>query len=258
MHAVRADAQWRAERTARPPLLSLEVLNFATWSALVLIVVAWAVPTANHWGPVANAWQDATAPVTDRLERVGRVFFGIDSKRVDLVHKFGEVLPLQGRVRLSREPLLSVEAPPDVVYLRAAVYDEYTGKGWRMSSTSAVPLPGTSVDAASFGTPQTRAQFRRPFAASVQLQSSATNRRLLVPGEPLAASVDANLLVGPDHADITGLSPASRLGDEGTYEAVGTISGATSGTLAKAPGRVPAVGGRPLPAAAGDAARGGA
>ena len=239
MHAVRADARWRAQHIVRPPLLTLEVLNFATWAALVLIIVAWSVPTANNWGPVADAWQQVTAPVSDRLERVGRVFFGIDAKRLDLVHKFGDVLPLQGRVRLSNEPLMSVEAPPDVVYLRATVYDEYTGRGWRLTETTSVPLPGTSVDAASFGTPQTRAQFRRPFVANVQLKSAATNRRLLVPGEPLAANIDANLVVGPDHGDITGLSPAGRLRDSGAYEAAGTISGATSSTLAKAPAEYP-------------------
>jgi transglutaminase-like putative cysteine protease len=239
MHALRAEAEWRAERTVRPPLLSLEVLNFATWSALVLIVAAWIVPAANNWGPVARVWQDATAPISDRVERVGRVFFGIDSKRADLVHKFGDVLPLQGRVHLSSTPLMTVEAPPDVVYLRAAVYDEYTGRGWRMTSATAVPLPGTSVEAASFGTPQTRAQFRRPYMANVQLKSSSANRRLLTPGEPLATSVDAELLVGPDHADVLGLSPATRLRDTGKYEVAGTVSGATSATLAKAPAEYP-------------------
>jgi hypothetical protein len=239
MHAVRADARWRSERTAHPPLLSLEVLNFATWSALALIVIAWTVPTANDWGPVAGVWREATAPVSARLERVGRVFFGIDSKRVDMVHKFGDVLPLQGRVQLSGVPLVTVEAPPDVTYLRAAVYDEYTGRGWRATSTTALPLPGTSVDAAAFGTPLTRAQFRRPFQATVQLESSATDRRLLAPGEPLAASVDADLLVGPDHGDITGMSPARRLREDGSYEVVGAVSGATSATLVKAPAEYP-------------------
>ncbi|MSP22560.1 MAG: transglutaminase domain-containing protein [Dehalococcoidia bacterium] len=239
MHTVRADVRWRAEHVTRPPLLTLEVLNFATWAALALIVVAWSIPTANNFGPIADVWQQATVPVTDRLERVGRAFFGIDAKRVDLVHKFGDMLPLQGGVRLSGEQLMSVEAPPDVVYLRAAVYDEYTGRGWRVTGTTSVPLPGTSVEAASFGTPQTRAQFRRPFVATVQLKSASANRRLMVPGEPLAASVDASLVVGPDHADVIGLAPAERLRATGAYEAVGTVSGATASTLGKAPAEYP-------------------
>lgn len=235
MHAVRADAGWRRERTIRPPLLSLEVLNFATWAGLALIVVAWTVPTANNWGPIADAWQRATAPLNSRIERVGRVFFGIDAKRGDLVHKFGDVLPLQGRIRLSGDPLLVVEAPADVVYLRAASYDEYTGRAWRQTAAQSLPLPPASIDAASFGTPQTRALFRKPFVATMKLSGSALDRRLLSPGEVLATDVEATLLVGPDAADILGIAPAGRLRDGSTYQVVGTLSAAAAGTLARAP-----------------------
>ncbi len=239
MQAIRADLRWRRDRTVHPALLSLEVLNFATWAGLALIIAAWLVPTANHWGPVAEAWQDLTEPLNSRIERVGRVFFGIDAKRGDLFHKFGEVLPLQGRVRLSGEPLFTVEAPPDVQYLRAATYDEYTGRAWRQTTPHPVPLPAASIDAASFGTPQTRAVFRKPFVASIELQSSALTRRLLAPGEPLAASVDASLLVGGDPSDVLGMSPAGRLHEDGSYQTVGTLTAASAGTLARAPAVYP-------------------
>ncbi len=235
MHALRADVGWRRERTIRPPLLSLEVLNFATWVGLALIVVAWTIPTANNWGPVADAWQRATAPLSTRIERVGRVFFGIDAKRGDLAHKFGDVLPLQGRIRLSGDPLVVVEAPPEVVYLRAASYDEYTGRAWRQTAAETRALPPASIDAASFGTPQTRALFRKPFVATMKLSNASLNRRLLSPGELLATDVDANLLVGPDSADILGAEPAGRLREDSAYQVVGTVSGAATATLARAP-----------------------
>ncbi|MFN8639630.1 MAG: transglutaminaseTgpA domain-containing protein [Dehalococcoidia bacterium] len=235
MHAIRADAVWQRDHTARPPLLTLEVLNFATWAGLVLIVVAWSVPTANNWGPIAEVWQRATAPLSDRIERVGRVFFGIDAKRGDLAHKFGEVMPLQGRIRLSNEPLLSVEAPPEVAYLRAATYDEYTGRAWRQSANQQIPFPPASIDAASFGTAQTRASFRKPFVATVELKSTSMNRHLAVPGDPIASDVESNLVVGTDPNDVVGMTPAVRLADGTTYHTVGTLSAATPATLAKAP-----------------------
>jgi transglutaminase-like putative cysteine protease len=232
VRTIDAEATWSEERTTRPPFLSLEVLNVATWIGLALIVAAWALPTANNWGPVADAWQRALLPVTERVDRLGRLFIGIDAKRADLTHKFGDILPLQGRIALNDEPLFTVVAPDDVPYLRAATYDEYTGNGWRVSGADTQPLEGTSVEAASFGTPATRAQFRRPVLVEVELTSTLAERRLLAPGEPLAADIDASLLIGAVGADVIGLVPDGRARAGDTYTAVGTVSAATIETLA--------------------------
>ncbi|MEZ4501874.1 MAG: transglutaminase domain-containing protein [Dehalococcoidia bacterium] len=234
LQALHAEEDWVRERTVRPPFLSLEVLNVATWLGLVLIVAAWLLPTANNWGPVADAWQRALSPVTERVDRLGRLFIGIDAKRADIVHNFGDILPLQGRIKLSEDPLFRVTAPDDVPLLRAAVYDEYTGNGWRVSSGGTVALEGTSVDAASFGTPATRSQFRRPVVVDITLERTLSERRLLTPGEPLAADVDASLLVGGAEADVLGLVPDDRVRAEDSYTTVGTISAATVDTLAAA------------------------
>ena len=50
LHYLRALNEWRRRRTWRAPYLSLEVLSFATWMGLALILMAWIVPTANNWG----------------------------------------------------------------------------------------------------------------------------------------------------------------------------------------------------------------
>ena len=60
-----------AEAGELPLLLSLEVLNLATWVGVALIIAAWVIPTANNWGPFAALWQAALAPVTSRVERIG-------------------------------------------------------------------------------------------------------------------------------------------------------------------------------------------
>lgn len=234
MQALHAEEGWTRERTARPPFLSLEVLNVATWLGLALIIAAWLMPTANNWGPVADAWQRALSPVTERVDRFGRLFIGIDAKRADIIHNFGDVLPLQGRIKLSEEPLFRVTAPDDLPLLQAAVYDEYTGNGWRVSSAETVALEGTSVDAASFGTQLTRAQFRRPVVIDITLERTLAERRLLTPGEPLAADVDASLLVGGAQADVLGLVPDERTRADASYTTVGTVSAATIDTLAAA------------------------
>ena len=231
MHVVRASERWREQRVVRPPLLSLEVLSYVTWLGLALILFAWLVPTANNWGPVAGVWRDALSPVTRRIDRVGRLFVGIDAKRGNLVHRYGDVLPLQGKVTLDEDVLLTVVAPEESEYLRAAVYDRYTGQGWRVSGVMPAPLIGTSVEAASFGTAATRAQVRRPVVVDVTLDESAATRRLFSVGDPLAADRDASVLTGGARADVLGLVPEQRVRRGDTYSTVGTVSAAAVDTL---------------------------
>src|SRR5690606_37057323 len=103
----------------------------------LLIVAAWVIPTANNWGPVTDAWGRVLAPVHERVDRFGQLFVGIASKKPIPVHTMGGVMPLQGKVLLNQEPLYEIQAPEDVL-LRGAVYDEYTGEGWRVSSAAVV------------------------------------------------------------------------------------------------------------------------
>lgn len=231
LNLLRKQSEWHDEHTARPDWLSLEVLNVATWVGLALILAAWLIPTANNWGPVADAWQRALAPVTDRIDSLGRLFIGIDSKRGNSIHQFGGVLPLQGQITLGDEVLLTVEAPEDTRFIRAAVYDEYTSNGWRLTVEESIPLAGTSVDAASLGTPATRAQFRRAVAVVVTQDRLVADRRLFVAGDALAADVDADLITGGERSDVVALAPHDRIGEGTAYETVGSISAATAETL---------------------------
>ena len=230
MHFLRELRRWRVERAAIPDFLSFEVLFAGVWIALILIVSAWLIPTANDWGPVAERWRSATSPVTGRIDKVGRLFVGIGSKKPLAAHAFGDLFPLRGQLALSDTVLMEVSAPGPV-NIRGAVYDEYTGTGWRVSSASTVPLLGTSMSAAEFGTPETRSQVRLAVPIEVTVTGDLPDRRLLSAGEPLAASVEADGLVGASFGDLIGLVPADRLRVGGVYSTVGTISAAAEPTL---------------------------
>ncbi len=231
LHYLRAQSDWRRERVWRGAFLSLEVFSFATWVGLVLILFAWIVPTANNWGPLADAWIEVLRPVSDRVDRVGRLFIGVGSKQDRHMHNFGDTLPLRGRVELDSDEVLMSVVAQEPLYLRAAVYDEYTAQGWRISDASTQPLPGTSVEAASFGSLETRAQIRKPVAVDVTVERSVSSRRLFTVGDPLAASVEARLLTGGDGKDAIGLVPDARVRDGDSYSTVGTISAASLGQL---------------------------
>lgn len=230
LHFARAIQRWRAERMAWPDLMSIEVAFAGVWIALALIIGAWIVPTANNWGPVADLWNRAVAPVTDRFDGLGRVFIGVSSKRDIPVHAFGEVLPLQGDISFSSDPLMEVTSD-ELGNLRGATYDEYTGTGWLNSGITTQPLLGTTVDAAEFGTPLSQAQLRRPVSVEVTVVGSVPNRRLLSLGDPIASDVPGELLYGAGPTDVVGIAPDDRLEEGSTYTVVGAVSAAAIETL---------------------------
>ena len=222
--------RWNRQRVTLPDFISFEVLFAGVWIALVLVIAAWLIPTANNWGPAADRWHVFTAPVTSRLDEFGRLFVGVGSKKPLPAHAFDGVFPLRGRLSLSDTVLMEVTAPAPV-NLRGAVYDEYTGNGWRVSSASSVPLLGTSVEAAEFGTPDTRAQVRQAVPVEITITAAVPDRRLLSAGEPLAASVEAEGLAGASLSDLIALVPAERLRVGDIYTTVGTVSAAAEPTL---------------------------
>jgi len=230
LHFARALDRWRREQIAWPEMMSLEVAFAGVWIALALIVAAWLVPPANNWEPAADAWSRVLTPASDRLEGLGRVFIGVSSNRDIPIHNFGEVLPLQGTVKLNDEPLMEV-ATDELGNLRGAVYDEYTGAGWRLSSAQTRPQIGTTVDAAEFGTPLTQAQLRQPVSVEIKVIGPAPYRRLLALGDPIATDVKSDLILGAGELDVIGVAPADRLEQGAIYTSVGAISGASIETM---------------------------
>ncbi|MBM4414698.1 MAG: transglutaminase domain-containing protein [Chloroflexi bacterium] len=240
LHLVRTVEQWQGDRADSPPLLSLEVLWFASVVGLGLVIAAWIVPTANNFGPVSTVWERALAPVNDRVDRVGRLFIGVGSKNSVGLHKFDDVLPLQGSISLDADPLLRVEAEK-AMYLRGAVYDKYTSTGWKLTDARGRALPDTTVDAASFGTPATRAQFRLPAKATVEVIEPVGRHRLLTFGDPLATDDrSADLLTSAALEDALALAPGDALSDGRRYATVGTVSAATIDRLVAASPDYPA------------------
>ncbi len=239
LHMLRAVEDLDGEAGELPLLLSLEVLNLATWVGVALIIAAWLIPTANHWGPVAAIWQQALSPLTRRVERVGDLFIGVSSKRSVGIHAFESVLPLQGSVVLGSRPLMTVSAAEEA-YLRGAVYDQYTSNGWRVGPTTERTFQSPTIDAANAGTPQLRTQQREPVQASVHVQESFARRRVFSIGEPIAADEPSRIVAGGAPEDVVALAPVTELGPGAEYDSVGSVSIASVDRLMAANADYPA------------------
>ena len=233
LQLLRTISRWEGQRAALPQLLSLEVLHAGAWVAVLLILASWVVPTGGELDRVSAGWERLTQPVTDRVDRFGQVFLGIDSKRGNLIHHFDNALPLQGRVKLENEPMYAVTLPAndtlrvdEFLHLRATAFDEYTRAGWKLSDTEREALAGTTIEAASFGTPDSRAQLRRPVVTEIEVIRPLSDRRLLTVGDPLATDIEAEAVTGAAAVDLAALQPDERIRSGDTYVTVGTVSAA--------------------------------
>ncbi len=228
---LRSLERWTREGVKPGDGMSVEVVLAGAAVALVLVMAAWIVPTANNWGPVSDIWTRAFAPVNDRIDRLGQLFVGVGSKKPIPVHALGATLPLQGEVFLNDDVLFEVLAEEEM-NLRGAVYDEYTGRGWRVSSAAPMDLLGTTVEAAELGTPATRAEIREAVRVQVTVVSDAApSAALLAAGDPVTTDHEARILLDSSGRSLALIPASGSAGPGTTYETVGTVSVAAIGTL---------------------------
>ncbi|TAJ16643.1 MAG: transglutaminase domain-containing protein [Dehalococcoidia bacterium] len=226
---TRAAERWGHQKVQPPDFMSVEVLIVASIVAGVLVMVAWTVPTANNWSPIARAWGAIISPIADQFEGSGGVFVGISSKKTVAVHSLGPTFPIQGPVTLDGTPIYRVEAPEPMT-LRGAIYDEYTGAGWKLSLAAAKPLDLT-IEQAEQGTEGSRAQVRRPVKTKISVVGEGgPGRRLLSPGDPLAADKPGRVLGAPA-AQPAAIAPDKDVKPGTEYTTVGAVSAAAINTL---------------------------
>lgn len=88
-------------------------------------------------------------------DRLSRVFPSLEttSRSTGSGQGFGDELPLTGSVDLGNQPIFDAVVEPDVVFprWRMAVYDQFTGTGWRRSATER--LAGQVLDASQTAWP---------------------------------------------------------------------------------------------------------
>ena len=220
---MRSLEKWHVEHRPWPEHISIQIIFLGIATSFILVTFAWLTPTFNNWKPVDTYFENVTSPLQERFEWFNRVFAGVSSKRDLPVHSFGETMPLQASISLSNTDLMEIETISPGNF-KAAIYDEYTGFGWRTSDTILVDSSGTTIDAALFGTSLTQSQLREPRSLTVTILNPIPNRRLLFHGEPIASDINTKNVINTQSNDIIGVTPKDRLKPNMTYTTVGAIS----------------------------------
>lgn len=236
INLLRSARQWRKEHAGYPDLISLHVLNVTVWVAVALLGLAWIMPVGSGSGALFSLWQKITAPVAEPLSDFGRVFAAIDSKKGGTVHDFGSTLPLQGEISFGGGEVMLVTTT-EAGFLRAQSYDQYTAQGWKLSSASQITTQTWPALRAMGSVDETRRQLRRP--VSVLVSPSRKASALFSAGQPLAATVDARVVFGPDLSDITSIRPLSGLDEGSQYRVDSTVTNASIERLRSASNNYP-------------------
>jgi transglutaminase-like putative cysteine protease len=235
VHLMRKVREWKASNTPYPEFLSLTLLNVTTWVAIVAMILAWTMPSAQEVGPLASTWNKLAGPLGGDSDTFTRLFSNIDSKKEVPLHSFGDSLPLQGKVVLSSTIVAQAdfgEGSNKGRPIRAAVYDEYISGGWRMGDRDDVnlgPLEEPTPDS------QQKAQFRdrETITVNVVTESGTPRRTMLSVGAPTNVSLGARAeLVDTDLIpDISALRSRRDLKTGDIYVANGTVSVASEEKL---------------------------
>jgi transglutaminase-like putative cysteine protease len=238
VHLMRKIREWKASGTPYPDFLSLTLLNVTTWVAIGALVFAWALPSANEVPVLANSWNRVAGPFSGESDVFTRLFSGIDSKREVPLHSFGDSLPLQGKVVLSSKIVAQAdfgEGSNQGRPIRAAVYDEYIGAGWRAGPRDDVNL-GPLEEPPVAGQQKAQYKDRQEIQVNIVTESGTPRRTMLGVGAPTSVSVnsktelaDAGLI-----PDIGAIRSRKELKTGDIYVANGSISVASEDKLRNA------------------------
>jgi hypothetical protein len=109
VHLAHREDEWDRDNVVYPEFLSLSVLNATFWVSLGLLVLVMAAPLGERSSSASERWSNFTAPVTERLAPLGRVFISVDAKRPIDVHNLKDALPLQGKIKLNSREAVEVD-----------------------------------------------------------------------------------------------------------------------------------------------------
>ena len=192
--------QWRAQGSAYPDWISLSFLGATMIAIVLLLTLSRVLPRPDESQALEDAWATIAEPFEGLNDDFRRLFSGIDSRRGAPVHSFDDFMVLQGDVDPGDGIILRVAATEPGL-LRGAVYDEYTGRGWRQSPTVArtvtelEPISGTAEDdetsVEASGVINTQYLDRRPVAAQISVERSPAV--LFSFGAPLLANKDTRV-----------------------------------------------------------------
>ncbi len=229
---ARNETRWQLTRVRYAPDIALDFLKAGVIFAVVVIGLAWFVPSMAGSGLMERLLRPFETPWHQFQDTWQRMYRSLNPGRATtVVVAYGKTTQFGGPVSLTDRPIFEAETP-ERTYWRAETFDTYTGQGWINSdSTRLVIEAGTSL-----GEPIYTAT--RPITVTI-FPRERGQTVIFGPPQIVRVSVptdaDATILPGILGArSVSLLHSRMNLDRQGDYTVVSTLSDATAERLRKA------------------------
>lgn len=132
LNLVAQERGWRAAGVRYSWTMPWRLLWYAVPASVAAVAFAWHVPLLPGHGPtvLAEIWSYVESPLLQWETEFGRLFAGVRSQSRASVSGYGTTMTLRGPVSLGNNVVLYLSTDQPARYLRAVVYERYTGEGW--------------------------------------------------------------------------------------------------------------------------------
>ena len=136
------EEEWRHKRVGYAPDIEFDFLRDGTLFAILVVLLAWLVPTTSAGPRLYRIVDRFNEPVYRMQRQFNRLFSALHYKPLPGPAYFGDTMMLSGPVNLGDTPVFDAVTPKGR-YWRGVVYDQYTGRGWVNTGTDITSLePG--------------------------------------------------------------------------------------------------------------------
>ncbi|MBM4411992.1 MAG: transglutaminase family protein [Chloroflexi bacterium] len=188
-HITMSDAIWRASRVDRPVTAPLQTL----WNALLIVVptliIANAIPLPTPNETALRIWSALRSPVSTVRSGWDQAFGSGATNVAGGFSKSGMQVG-GGRNQTELEVLRYQSSMPE--YLRAMVFDRYTGQGWTLTNeriSEALPTGTTIINSNNA---------RQVVNSTITLSRDRSDDLLMTLGDPVAYNRDATVFALPE------------------------------------------------------------
>ncbi|MBI4507770.1 MAG: transglutaminase domain-containing protein [Chloroflexi bacterium] len=132
LNLVAQERGWRAAGVRYSWTMPWRLLWYAVPASVAAVAFAWHVPLLSGNGPavLSEVWSYVESPFLQWETEFGRLFAGVRSQGRASVSGYGTTMTLRGPVSLGNSVVLYLSTDQTARYLRAVVYERYTGEGW--------------------------------------------------------------------------------------------------------------------------------
>jgi len=142
VQSVRRRQEWARRNVAYDGHLGLLSFSDNFLLAIVVLAVAFVLPTGGKFGPTNDAYEFFRTPLTSYEDDFNRLFAGLPARRPLGYRIWGDVLAFQGTINPAPTQVLWVDSPVPL-YWKARTYGTYTPKGWMSDETVLKPVGWT-------------------------------------------------------------------------------------------------------------------